>query len=188
MFDSPKLPSGPFEIIVSDPPWRFASNSDAKPGRNARRHYPCMTDAELMALPVAESAAENALLFGWTTAPMMERSLRVFSAWGFKYVSQLVWTKERIGTGFWVRNQHEICLLMKRGKFPCPKPAPFETSIIGPWQGRHSEKPEFLQDRIDQIWPAVPKLEMFARRVRPGWALFGNEIPNESRAQEVIST
>ncbi len=171
----PTVPGG-FQIIAADPPWRFQSNSKAKPGRNPLRHYPCMTDAELMALPVPEIAADDALLFGWTTAPMLPRSLAVFQGWGFKYVSQLVWIKQRIGTGFWVRNRHEICLIMKRGKFPCPKPAPFADSIIGPWQGRHSAKPETLQDRIDATWPDHRKLELFARRDRDGWAVFGNEV------------
>lgn len=53
------LPDGPFDIVVADPPWRFASNSKAKPGRNAMRHYACMTQEEINALPVREIATRE---------------------------------------------------------------------------------------------------------------------------------
>jgi N6-adenosine-specific RNA methylase IME4 len=162
-------------IIVIDPPWRFASNSAAKPGRNAMRHYPCMTDAEIAALPVGEWAAKDALLFMWTTSPMLARSIGIPTAWGFRYVSQLVWVKSRIGTGFWARNRHELVLIYKRGKFACPRPAPFPDSVISEPQRQHSRKPEALQDRIDAAWPDLPKIEVFARQSRPGWVAWGNE-------------
>ena len=166
-----------YDIIRADPAWRFASNSKAKPGRNAMRHYPCMKDSEIAALPVKDWAARDALLFMWTTAPMLARSMPILDAWGFKYVSQLVWVKSRIATGFWARNRHEIVLIAKRGKFPCPKPAPFPDSVIEAPTMRHSQKPEALQDRVDAVWPTARKLEMFARRDRAGWDLWGNESP-----------
>lgn len=164
-----------FDIIVTDPPWKFSSNSKARPGRNAMRHYSCMTDAEICALPVRDMTAQASMMFMWTTAPMLTRSLPVLDAWGFRYVSQLVWIKDHVGTGFWVRNRHEVVLVAKRGKFPCPSPAPFKDSVITGAQREHSRKPESLQDRIDEVWPDAQKLEMFARRSRPGWTTWGNQ-------------
>ena len=163
------------DIIVADPPWNFSSNSVAKPGRNARRHYDCMSDGAIAEIPVRDMAQDDALLFMWVTAPMLARAMPVIGAWGFRYVSQLVWVKSRIGTGFWVRNRHELVLIAKRGRFPCPKPAPFPDSVIEAPQREHSRKPEELQDRIDLVWPYAAKLEMFARRSRPGWMRWGNE-------------
>lgn len=168
--------NGPFEIIVADPPWKFSSNSAAKPGRNAMRHYPCMKDDEIRELPVSDWAAKDALLFMWVTAPMLRRAIEIPEAWGFRYVSELVWTKERIGTGFWVRNRHEPVLIYKRGKFPCPRPAPFSDSVMSGQQREHSRKPDQLQDEIDRIWPKAKKLEMFSRQLRLGWENFGNEV------------
>lgn len=164
-----------YQIIVADPAWKFASNSKAKPGRNARRHYDCMTDAEICALPVKEWAEKDAMLFMWTTVPMLVRSLPVLPAWGFKYVSQVVWVKSRIATGYWARNRHEILIIAKRGKLPCPKPILFPDSVIEAPTREHSRKPEFFQDRIDEVWPHHTKLEMNARRPRDGWALWGNQ-------------
>ena len=36
------LPSGPFDLILADPPWHFATYSDKGQGRSASRHYPTM--------------------------------------------------------------------------------------------------------------------------------------------------
>lgn len=166
----------PADILVADPPWKFSSNSVARPGRNAMRHYECMTDAEIAALPVLEWVAKDALLFLWTTAPMLARTMPILPAWGFRYVSQLVWIKHRIGTGFWVRNRHEVVLIGKRGAFPCPRPAPFGDSVIEAKAREHSRKPDDLQDRIDVVWPDAVKLEMFARQARFGWQAWGNEV------------
>lgn len=44
--------------------------------------------------------------------------------------------------------------------------------------GEHSVKPERVQDRIERLWPeATPRLELFARRRREGWAAWGKEAP-----------
>lgn len=144
------------------------------------RHYSCMTDAEIAAVEVP--ALPVSLLFMWTTAPMLERSMLIVKAWGFKYVSQLVWVKSRVATGFWVRNRHEIVLVAKRGAFPCPKPAPFSDSVITAKTREHSRKPDDLHQMIDAAWPDLPKLEMFARESRPGWASWGNETEKFNEA------
>lgn len=170
------MPSQKYDIIVADPPWHFSSNSPEKPGRNAMRHYACMSDAEIAALPIGDLAAAKAMLFLWTTPPMIERSLDVQRSWGFRYVTQIVWVKERVGTGYWVRGRHEIVLLCKRGNFPCPRPAPFKDSVITGGLREHSRKPDELQAMIDSIWPDASKLEMFARQTRLGWASTGNEV------------
>ena len=70
------LPNGSFACITADPPWSFKSNSRAKPGRNAMRHYDCMTLDEIAALPVADIAADNAILWFWISfaAPRHRRS------------------------------------------------------------------------------------------------------------------
>ena len=43
---------------------------------------------------------------------------------------------------------------------------------------RHSEKPEFFQDLIEKVSEA-PRLEMFARRYRMGWDVWGNEVESD---------
>jgi N6-adenosine-specific RNA methylase IME4 len=51
-------------------------------------------------------AADNAVLFLWTTAPMLPDALDVMTAWGFD--SHFVWIKDKVGTGYWTRNAREL--------------------------------------------------------------------------------
>lgn len=164
-----------FEVVIADPPWRFASNSEKNPGRNAIGHYSCMKLDEIAALPVREITAKNSLLLLWTTVPFIRLAFDVIDAWGFKYVSEVAWVKDRIGTGFWVRNRHEPLLICKRGKFPCPKPALFPDSVIEGQQREHSRKPDAVHEIVDARLPEYRRLEMFARESRPGWTTWGNE-------------
>ncbi len=174
-----------FEVILADPPWRFASNSESRPGKNAMGHYACMKLDEIAALPVREVAARDALLLLWVTVPFVRLAFDVIDAWGFKYVSEVVWVKERIGTGFWVRNRHEPLLICKRGRFPCPKPALFPDSVIEGQQRQHSRKPDRVHEIVDDRLPGARKLEMFARETRPGWAAWGDETTKFDRRQQV---
>lgn len=44
--------------------------------------------------------------------------------------------------------------------------------------GKHSAKPERIYDRIEALWRAAPRLELFARRRRAGWAAWGKQAPD----------
>lgn len=53
--------------------------------------------------------------------------------------------------------------------------------LFSPWRKPHSTKPERAYARIDALWPlaiAGQRLELFARRRRPGWAAWGDEAPD----------
>jgi N6-adenosine-specific RNA methylase IME4 len=41
---------------------------------------------------------------------------------------------------------------------------------------RLSGSPEEVQNRLDQMYPDVPKLELFTRRQRLGWVCLGDEL------------
>lgn len=168
-------PAGGFSVILCDPPWRFAGNSAAKPGRNAMRHYDCLTVKEMAAMPVADAlAADDAVMLMWVTVPFAEQAFTLMRAWGFRYKSQLVWPKQRIGTGYWARNRHELVYIGRRGLFPCDA-AMFPDSIIPGAQREHSRKPGWIHDMIDAAHPDARKIELFARAPRKGWCVWGNE-------------
>ncbi|MEM9046727.1 MAG: MT-A70 family methyltransferase [Pseudomonadota bacterium] len=169
------LPTGPYDLILADPPWKFSSNSRAKPGRNAMRHYDCMALADICALPVEDIAETSAVLYLWATVPMLDQAFDVMRAWGFRYVSNLTWRKSRIGTGFWVRNRHEHVLIGRRGKPRCPRPA-HRDSIIESDQREHSRKPDELFHQIEEAYPTERKVELFARERRDGWDCWGDQV------------
>ncbi len=169
---SPQLPSGLFQVIYADPPWRSQSpDSDWAP----EAHYPTMTIGEICALPVP--AADDALLFLWVTNALLLQVHVVLEAWGFEYRTNFAWVKPSIRLGRWARNRHELLLLARRGNFPLPDEANCPDSVIEAAVGRHSEKPVAFYELIERAYPLASKLELFARGVpRNGWAAWGNEV------------
>ena len=85
-----------YSIIYADPPWKFSSNSQKKPGRNVLKHYPTMTIDEIKSLPIREISAQRSVLFLWATYPLLDKALEVIDAWGFNYKTvAFTWAKLR---------------------------------------------------------------------------------------------
>jgi N6-adenosine-specific RNA methylase IME4 len=182
---------GGFACIASDVPSLFRSNSDAKPGRNARRHYACHSMAALATLPAGDIAARDAFLFFWTTGPLIAIGAHapIMRAWGFEPSAiAFVWAKlnpkaptefftERafaFGPGLTTRQNVEYVILGRRGK-PKRLAADVRQLVIAPRRG-HSCKPDEVYARIER-YCAGPRLELFARKHRAGWAGWGDELP-----------
>ena len=162
-----------YGTLLADPPWGLANQR----GRyGADKHYPLMGIAELCALPVAKLAADRSHLWLWVTNADIFRQIKVMEAWGFSYRSCLTWIKPSFRLGQYLRNQTEHLLLGVRGQ------APIQFRSQGTWfyapvQG-HSHKPEEAYAIIERCSPA-PRLELFARRTRPGWHVSGNEVDSD---------
>ncbi len=171
-----------YGIILADPEWRFETRSEAGKDRSAENHYPCSSLDDIKARPVAGIAAEDCLLLLWATVPLLPAALEVMDAWGFGYRSHLIWAKDRIGTGYWNRNQHELLLIGVKGDIPAPLPGTQPPSILDAPVGAHSEKPPFAHEYAELCWPSLPKIELNARTARPGWDVWGAESPEPPRA------
>ena len=50
----------------------------------------------------------------------------------------------------------------------------------------HSKKPEEFQDGLDLMYPTSNKIELFARRHRPGWLCIGNETTGRDITEDLI--
>lgn len=169
-----KLGREVFGVIYADPPWRFEPYSrDTGMDRAADNHYPTMSFEDLR--QIEAPAGDDCVLFLWATVPMLPEALGVMAAWGFAYRSHCVWTKDRIGTGYWFRNQHEVLLVGVKGDVPAPAMGDQYASAISAPLGRHSAKPDAFAEMIEELFPTVPRLEMFARAERLGWTTWGNE-------------
>jgi N6-adenosine-specific RNA methylase IME4 len=97
---------------------------------------------------------------------------------GFTPKSEMMWDKQRTGTGFWFRNQHEVLLVATRGRPPCPAHGENYPSILREKALGHSIKPEGVYQMIEALYPSTPKLELFARQWRDGWEAEGDELPS----------
>lgn len=164
-----------YNVIYADPPWRFEPYSrDTGMDRAADNHYPTMDLEAIKALPVP--AADDCILFLWATNPMLPEALAVMDAWGFSYRTNFAWVKDRLGTGYWNRNRHELLLLGVRGEIPAPVMGDQYESAIAAKVGEHSVKPFHFREIIEDMFPQLPRTELFAREVFAGWFPWGNEV------------
>jgi N6-adenosine-specific RNA methylase IME4 len=161
---APELPTGPFQVIVADPPWRYESGGSLP--------YPTMDIEEIKAMPVAEIADENAILWLWTTNAHLRVAFDVVTAWGFEYRTLLTWVKDRMGTGEWLRGQTEHCMLAVRGR-PVFLHGNHAT-VLEATRREHSRKPEEFYAMVEETSPGG-KLDLFCRTERPGWHVYGDE-------------
>lgn len=182
---SKPLPTGQrFPIIYADPATRYVSGFG---DRSIENHYPTMTFDELCALPVGDLAMDSAVLLVWTTIPQLRNTMHFIEAWGFEYVSQWCWDKQIPGTGHWAFNEHELLLIATRGDFPAPVPGTQPRSVHHERKTDHSVKSPWFAEQIERIWPKLPKIELFARNPRPGWAAWGNQA-GPSRSDVATTT
>ena len=172
------LPDKKYGVIVADPEWRFEPWSRTTGmDRAADNHYPTSCLEVIASRDVDSIAADDSALGLWGTVPMLREALAVMEAWGFEYKTHWAWAKDRIGTGYWNRNAHEIFLLGTRGKIPAPAMGTQWKSIIEAPAARHSAKPEIFLQMMEQYFPTLPKIELNRRGApRSGWDAWGNEI------------
>ena len=163
-----------YPIVYVDPPWRYEySPTD---NREIENHYPTMTLEEICLLPVAEIATPDSVLFLWTTSPKLAESMQVIEAWGYTYKTCMVWDKERMGMGYYARQQHELLLIATRGSLPVPEPQNRPPSVLRVRRdNEHSAKPVEFYELIERMYPELPKIELFARQRRDGWVAWGNQ-------------
>lgn len=176
------------QVIVADPPWRYGRTRIPPSARlEETKHYETMTHEELLAMDVAACADENALLFLWATSPMLMKAGEVMKAWGFEYQCNFkVWSKcykdgkPVCGIGFYHRASCEYLLLGRRGPRATVHMTDArltEQQLYRSTRASHSRKPEGIMRAIERyVKPDTKKLELFARRKRPGWHVWGNEV------------
>lgn len=163
---------GPFDVLYADPPWRYEfAETD---NRAIENHYPTMDLQGICDLK--PPVLENAVLFMWATATKIDEALAVIEAWGFEYKTSMVWVKDKIGMGYYVRNQHELLLIAKRGEIPVPEPDCRPSSVVEAPRLEHSRKPDEFYELIETMYPGRVYGEMFARRRRAGWGSWGNQV------------
>ncbi len=178
-----------FRTILADPPWQFQNRT----GRMAPEHkrlnrYGTMNLEDILGLTVRILADEPAHLYLWVPNALLPEGLRVMEAWGFQYKSNIIWHKIRKdggpdgrGVGFYFRNVTEILLFGVRGKNARTlRPGRSQVNILKTQKREHSRKPDEMYDIIEAC-SSGPYLELFARGVRPGWAVWGNQADDSYR-------
>lgn len=176
------LPMFGFDIIYADPPWSFDNWSEKGEDRNPNQHYDTMGWQEIAALPVGELASRDCACFLWAIDPLLDKAFETLRRWGFRYATvAFTWVKLNpsgqgyaMGTGYYTRANPEICLLGMTGSMP-RLDAGVRQLVVEP-RREHSRKPDRIADDIVRLFGDRPRIELFARTKRPGWAAWGNQV------------
>ncbi|MEQ9078623.1 MAG: MT-A70 family methyltransferase [Sandaracinaceae bacterium] len=174
----PPPPSGPYRVIVADPPWKYDLRATDATHRGNLPYPPMTTDA-ICALPVGDLAEEGSVLWMWVTNGHLLGSggvsdgLRVVHAWGFEPKALLTWVKPKLGLGHYLRNVTEHCILAVRGKPTIVLDN--ESTLLEAPVREHSRKPDEFFALVEKLTPGS-KIELFAREPREGWAAWGAEV------------
>lgn len=177
---------GQFDVVLTDPPWSYHGQQD-KWGA-AAKFYPTMSDEELVSLPVGGLLSPKSVLFMWATGPRLDFAVDLIRAWGLHYRGvSWVWVKtKKDGTPVGaqgvrpsvVKPTCEYVLAASPAAKGRPLPLADESipnTVLAP-KMEHSRKPDIVHQYIERMYPNASKLEMFARRPREGWRVWGNEV------------
>lgn len=190
----PLLPQKKYQVIYADPPWDYGGklqyDKTTIKGENegfekkifissAAFKYPTLKLKQLKALDVRSIAADDCILFLWTTGPQLANAVELGEVWGFEYKTiAFVWDKMIHNPGRYTLSQTEFVLAFKRGKFPTPRGARNVRQMVAIPRGKHSEKPVEVMEGITKMFPEQDKIELFARKNYEGWDSWGLELPD----------
>jgi len=166
---------GLYDVIAIDPPWPYEGESKSVTsydaiGRRVANPYPEMSIEQIKEIQLPLS--DNAVVFLWTTHKFLPDAFDILKEWGTEYKATLVWDKQKIGMGAWLRMQCEFCVIGIKGK-PYWDNTTYR-DILSEARREHSRKPDGFFSIVDTITMGR-KLEYFSREKHNGWEVFGND-------------
>ena len=193
-------------VLVADPPWSFGDklpgetrgaekNYDVMSQEDIE-HFPLppLADSAILFLWRVSSQVEEAyrVVRAWGFVPKSEivwvktaqdEDHEVLNALGLAAEAD---PDLAFGMGHYTRAAHETCIVAVRGKYKVASRS--VRSVFFAPRGRHSEKPDAFYDMVEKLVlddafvkegvsvSDVGIVELFARRQRPGWRCYGNEM------------
>jgi len=170
-----------FKTVVCDPPWSYKNKrTGGSMISGSGTKYNTLSLDDVCNLPVRKIVDTDAILFLWVTTPLKYEIAQsgLIEKWGFSYKTTIYWRKIMgLGLGYWYRGQVEECWMCTRGTIKAWRTQ--MPNIIQSKVRNHSQKPEeffqMIEPSLDKF-ELNPRLEMFARYLRPGWNSIGEEI------------
>lgn len=167
-----------FKTLLVDPPWAVQFIQLRMRPNQVEMPYSTMSTEELCdlgkdLLPVLN--AETCNLFLWTTHTFLPAGLVVLDAWGFKYHCCLTWDKTNGRPCWGFKRKTEFLLYGYKGKIGVNQRGTFIPTLFTEKLTTHSTKPEILFQILENNTPE-PRLQLFARDIRPGWLSIGDAI------------
>jgi len=174
--ETPELPDETYRTVVLDPPWDMDKiERTERPQQGTYLDYPTMDIDEIQDLPVDDLAADSgAHVYLWTTQKHLPTALECLESWGARYECTLTWVKPTGVAPFSWQYNTEHVLFARFGDGLQLDQQGLQLSFEAPVT-EHSEKPDVFYERARQASPG-PRLNMFARRQRDGFDVWGDEV------------
>lgn len=169
-------PNKKYHVIAIDPPWSykekggFSSEDYNSESNRGAVDYPVMNVEQIKNIELP--AADDCVLFLWTTHAFLRDSFEIMENWNFDYKATLVWDKVKMGIGRTIRMQVEFCLIGIKGNPIINGSA--ERDIITESRREHSRKPEAFYEMVERMCIGN-KLDYFSRNNRNNWEHYGAE-------------
>jgi len=178
----PPLPDGKYDLMYADPPWAYDTPESSK---EVSQHYPTLEQDDIakytddIGKHIKELAWDDCVLYMWATTARLNWAIPVIEAWGFKYLTSMIWDKVEHNMGHYCSARHEILLIAGKGKS-----SPLDTELANdidsvqviPKSTIHSKKPEEFYEILERLYPERKKVELFSRNKRPGWDSWGFDV------------
>lgn len=173
-----KFPRQKFDVVVIDPPWKLKKLTHKKRPNQTGFDYPTMSCRQISQLPVDRLLKPSSWVFLWTIQKYLYDAPEILARWGCKLLATGVWEKTygrssgmplygfRWNAEFFLIGYVDKPLLWPKRKLI---PLAFSAENEG-----HSKKPDRFYQQVETL--GSTRIDIFARRTRPGWSVWGNEV------------
>lgn len=183
-----------YRTVVADPPWQSTLgqswDSRMRDKAGPQRFYDTLSVKDIIDL--RPRLAKQAHVYIWCLSAHVDWGFEVARAWDAEPVTLLTWKKPGLGAGRFRCNTEHIVVARKGQRAGNPfgqggRSAQATGGTLFEWpRGSHSEKPQDFFNLVERL-SSGPYLEMFARKPRSGWSVFGNEADGNVSAPKSLS-
>lgn len=121
---------------------------------------------------------DDCIVFIWTVMGHPVAPHALMRRWGIQYMYEMIWMKNggpKAGV-YRPTYNHEKVVVGKKGNPDIQRMDGIKTVMQWP-RRQHSKKPDEFYEMLLQFTPS-PRLDIFAREEKEGFAVYGNELPN----------
>jgi N6-adenosine-specific RNA methylase IME4 len=148
----------PCDLIVIIPPWE-----GAECGKYAR-----MSVEEIRGLPVPAMAADDCILWLWTSNDLVHEACGLLATWGFTFKGLFTWVRGDGDSGEYLRNQSMQCIVATKG-VPSIDSGKRISSWIKATAETGARTPSNFHSLVDTHYSATRRLDVFPDKQRQKW-------------------
>lgn len=171
-----------YSIIYADPPWQKKKGGlrKSRPNQSRELDYETISIEKIKEILSVVKTEERHNFFVWTIDEFLWDCEKMMNELGYSLHCRMIWDKENgVAPAFTIRYSHEYLLwFYKKGKMlkPVSEMRGKFTTVLREKSTKHSKKPEYAYKMLENMFPEVKKIELFARNTREDWDSFGNEL------------